>query len=51
MSDNVAKSQRDFSDEIERERTTSRNLKDALTNLQVFFDLVVLLAFSVYKLL
>ena len=42
MSDIVAKSQRDFADEIERERATSKNLKDALANLQVFFELFVL---------
>ena len=39
MSDIVAKSKHDFADEIERERATSRQLKDALNNLQVIIQL------------
>ena len=37
MSDIVAKSKCDFADEIEKERASSKQLRDALNNLQVIF--------------
>ena len=43
MSDIVAKSKRDFADEIEKERASSKQLRDALNNLQVILPNIFIL--------
>lgn len=39
MRDIVTKSKRDFADEIERERSNAKQLKESLKNLQVFISI------------